>query len=156
MRGRTSHQKRIDRFMKYAGQDLPDSPTMPEEKVRKLRASLILEEALETIKALGFSAVATSGDKAVVIKKKKVEFFPEYEPDLIEVADGCADTSVVTIGTLSACGIADEAILQEVDLNNLKKFGEGHRIREDGKLLKPPGHQPPNFEKVLLLQGWQK
>ena len=57
--------------------------------------------------------------------------------DVVKVADGCGDLSVVTIGTLSACGIADEPILETIDANNLMKFAPGHRIDEFGKLIKP-------------------
>jgi predicted HAD superfamily Cof-like phosphohydrolase len=68
---------------------------------------------------------------------------------MIEVADGCADVSVVTIGTLSACGIADKPLLKEVDESNLRKFGPGYSKREDGKWIKPPDWKVPDIAKVL-------
>ena len=74
------------------------------------------------------------------------------DPNLVEIADGCADLSVVTIGTLSACGIADEMLLGVVDANNLAKFGPGHSIREDGKLIKPKNHKPPDIAQLLEIQ----
>jgi len=39
--------------MQQAGQETPSKPTIPDEATRLLRARLILEEALETISALG-------------------------------------------------------------------------------------------------------
>ncbi len=133
--------------MVKAGQDTPAQPIVPDEDIRILRAKLILEEALETVHALGVS----------------VSFDAEGQPtafeatgpfDMEEVVDGCADISVVTIGTLIAIGVDDEPILEEVDAANLRKFGPGGRRREDGKWLKPPDWTPPNIMGRLQEQGW--
>lgn len=147
---KTEHQQRIEEFMRKAKQELPSAPTLPDEKTRKLRAKLIFEEALETIEALGFEVVQAPVGSVVSIAS--VEFAPSFVPDLSGIADGCADISVVTVGTLSACGIADAPLLRAVDENNLAKFGPGHSIREDGKLIKPPDHRPPDIAKVLQAQ----
>ena len=80
---------------------------------------------------------------------------PYAQPNLVAIADGCADLSVVTIGTLVACGIPDRDLLWEVDVNNLKKFAPGLTIREDGKLIRPPDHPPPDIERVLREAGWE-
>ncbi len=116
---KSDHQKLVEAFMAKAGQELPSAPCMPSAEVRLLRAKLILEEALETIFALG-CGVSYGG---------MVRHLPDFQavllphaPDMEEIADGCADLSVVTIGTLSACGIADDPLLAEVDAANLRKF----------------------------------
>jgi predicted HAD superfamily Cof-like phosphohydrolase len=144
---KTDHQRRVEQFMMLAHQDLPAHPTLPNESILRLRATLILEEALETIQALGF-AVKRDGDahKYIVV--------PVYVPKLVDIVDGCADLSVVTVGTLSACGVADAPVLAAVDHNNLAKFGPGGYRRADGKWIKPPDHQPPDFTKILTDQGW--
>jgi len=142
---RTIHQQKVDKFMILAGQEVPTKPMIPDEETRKLRASLILEESLETIKALGFlPKVANS-----TVYIESVKFESAFEPNMIEVADGCADVKVVTTGTLTAFGIDDNELQDVVDENNLAKFGPGGHRREDGKWMKPPDHQPPNIEKVL-------
>jgi predicted HAD superfamily Cof-like phosphohydrolase len=143
---KTPHQERIERFMMLAGQEVPASPVMPDPKIRKLRARLILEEALETLKGLGYQPVLKPWSKEWDVQEA-------YEPNLVEVADGCADLSVVTIGTLSACGVSDEGLLRLVDENNLAKFGRGSYQREDGKWVKPPGHQPPDIAGLLGLKA---
>ena len=52
----TKEQERVKNWMVKFGQDAPDKPTEIDEKTAKLRAALILEEALETIiKGLGLS-----------------------------------------------------------------------------------------------------
>lgn len=121
MVNRTIHQQRIDEFMRKAGQEVPESPCIPSAEVRLLRAKLIMEEALETIEGLGFNVYYNWTESEETFAAPK--FYPRVNPpDLELIADGCADLSVVTIGTLSACGISDEALLAEVDAANLAKF----------------------------------
>lgn len=154
MRIKSVHQQRVEELMRLCRQNVPDIPVMPDEKTRKLRANLILEEALETIRDLGFNPVLEfSGDKKTV-SVKDVALIPTGCESLQGIADGCADVIVVTTGTLSACGMSDVAIQEEVDNNNLTKFGPGHYWREDGKLIKPPNHTPPDIKKVLEDQGF--
>ena len=139
------HQDRVENFMLKAGHKVRTKPELPTEKELKLHAELILEEALETIEALGYRVqdISRFVPSTLVLKK-------EYEPNLIEIADGCADLSVVTICTLSICGIHDDQLFEEVDDNNLAKFGPGgHRNEQTGKWVKPADHKPPNIRKVL-------
>jgi len=155
-RTKSEHQQRVEEFMRFAEQALPALPTLPDENVRRLRASLILEEALETIVALGFSPrlnVLPGAPPFPVIELKAVAFVPDQEPDLEQIADGCADLSVVNVGTLSACGISDGSLLELVDGNNLDKFRlPGGWRRSDGKWMKPPGHKPPRIDSLLVGQ----
>ena len=129
--------------MEKAGQDAPATVTIPDEKTRQLRASLILEEALETVQALGFEVVA-NGTR---IGDDDFELRASGTPDLEGIVDGCADISVVTIGTLVAFGVEDEPVLEEVDRANLRKFGPGSYVREDGKWMKPPDWRPPDIRQ---------
>ncbi|MCY3488020.1 MAG: nucleoside triphosphate pyrophosphohydrolase family protein [Bacteroidetes bacterium] len=114
----TEHYQRVKTFMEKVGQETPTEVVVPDEHTRLLRARLILEEALETVHALGIS-VRVQGQEANI---DSCEFTPNKPVDLEGVADGCADISVVTIGTLIAFGIEDEELLREVDEANLRKF----------------------------------
>jgi predicted HAD superfamily Cof-like phosphohydrolase len=149
----TAHYDRVRAFMTQARQETPATPVVPGQKVRLLRAKLILEEALETVRALGVEVhvLSPNDDDRVVISEEesKLGFELRGMPDLTEIADGCADISVVTTGTLIACGIQDQPILEAVDQNNLDKFGPGHSWREDGKLIKPPGHKKVDLEPLI-------
>jgi len=153
---RSDHQKRVDAFMRLAQQDVLDKPAIPSAEIRKLRCKLILEEALETIDALGYEVLI---DKEFTLMSSDFDTdficFVDNEkgPDLVEIADGCADIKVVTTGTLSACGIDDEELQVMVDENNLEKFGPGGHRRDDGKWVKPPNHQPPDIKSVLKKQS---
>ena len=140
----TEHQIRIEKFMRLAKQEVPASPVIPSEKVCKLRAKLIFEEARETIEALGYNIVWNGEELELVSHGRGV--------DIKEVVDGCGDVSVVNIGTLSAFGIKDKPVLEMVDNNNLSKFGPGHSWNEFGKLIKPPGHTPPDIKGEIERQ----
>ena len=144
---KTEHQLRVEKFMRLAGQQVPARPIMVSSEVRKLRANLIFEEALETIRGLGFN-LHLDKDGYYVLD----EVGP---PDIVQIVDGCADVSVVTTGTLSAIGVSDVPILEMVDQNNLEKFGPGSYRREsDGKWMKAPGHKAPDIMGALILQGY--
>ena len=148
-RKKSKHQIRFEQFMRKAGQEVPCEPTVPSSEVRLLRARLIFEEAMETIEALGVMVYPSVGDGGEL---RGWEMEAEIEPNLVEIADGCADVSVVALGTLSACGIADKSLLKEVDESNLRKFAPGCRKREDGKHLKPPDWKAPDISGVLNRQ----
>ena len=146
----TPHQARVEKFMQLAKQQLPKEPKLPDRDVRLLRAKLILEEALETVTALGFTTDVAGfeiADKADFTEY--IDFIENGRESLEEIADGCCDISVVTMGTLSACGLKDQSLLEAVDENNLEKFGPGHKYNEYGKLIKPPGHKPPDIQKLI-------
>lgn len=150
------HYLRVREFMQKVGQDTPPTPVIPDEKTRLLRAKLILEEAIETISALGVGvrlreSHGTGG--VVTVEPGELDFYIDGEVDLEGVVDGCADISVVTIGTLIAFGVDDEPVLEEVDQANLRKFGPGSYARDDGKWMKPPGWTPPDILGVLERQG---
>jgi len=149
---KTPHQKLVELFMYRACQAVPEAPCIPDASVRSLRARLILEEALETIAALGCT-LQVNGSR-IDSHISKFEVVPDGPVDLVEVVDGCCDIRVVTTGTLSACGVADDEVQTLVDLSNLAKFGPGHTIREDGKLIKPLDWVAPDLRLALIRQGW--
>jgi len=145
--------------MNKAGQAVPELPCIPGPEVRMLRAKLILEEALETVLALGvdvsvrYHGVGAGGMIPVEDKMLIFEHNPTRKISLVEICDGCADVSVVTIGTLSACGVSDVTLLEEVDRSNLDKFrGDAHR-NEAGKWVKPSDWIAPDIKNVLQEQA---
>ena len=151
---RTPHQNKVDEFMKLAGQEVPVLPKDPDEATRILRAKLIMEEALETcIKGLGVTPYVAGGH---AVEEDGCTFQITGPFDMVETVDGCCDIKVVTTGTLTACGVADMAHQAEVDSNNLAKFGPGGYRRDDGKWVKPPGHQPPDIAGILKRQGYRQ
>lgn len=144
----TPHYERVKEFMQKVGQPTPERLTTPDEKTRILRARLILEEALETVHAMGVR-VRAGGAQGTLVEEPTLLFEAGGDVDLVEVVDGCADISVVTVGTLIAFGVEDEPVLEEVDESNLRKFEPGSYRREDGKWMKPPGWTPPDIRSAI-------
>lgn len=136
------HTKKVCEFLKKAGYNIPNKPTIPTYKTRLLRARLIAEEAVETINALGF---------AVIIIDNTMMDFNEtlFKPDLEKIIDGCCDVHVVTTGTMLACGIQTTEFQDEIDENNLTKVSGEMNYDEYGKLLKPSSWKPPRIKEIL-------
>lgn len=119
-------QFRVAEWMAKFGQDYPpiDSNIIPSLEIRKLRAKLILEEALETIAGLGFeiSIDAAYGKQPVITVNSSLTYEDNLKPNLIEIADGIADSLVVLLGTAIACGIDIEPVFEEVMRSNDSKL----------------------------------
>lgn len=146
-RDQTNHQIRVEHMMYGFDQEVPQTPTVPGVATRRLRARLILEECLETIEALGITpkiAGESPDDPGTVIRFDDLIFPATHDPDLTEIADGCVDISVVTIGTMSACGLKNRPLLELVDENNLLKIATGSKDPVTGKFKKAPDHPAPD------------
>jgi hypothetical protein len=126
-------------FVERAGQVIPlagpDSDVPLSERLSCAR--LILEEALETIHSMGVAAEGKIYEHAD----------PTGVMDLVKVADGLADLSVVTHGAAIRFGIHLAPVLAIVDQANLRKFsGDGHRDPSTGKWIKPSDFVGPEDE----------
>jgi len=72
--------------------------------------------------------------------------------DKVEQLDALVDILVVTMGAIRAAGWDGEGAWREVmDTNFAKIDPETGKVRkrEDGKVLKPEGWQPPQLEKFI-------
>jgi predicted HAD superfamily Cof-like phosphohydrolase len=72
--------------------------------------------------------------------------------DEVEEIDACFDMIWVIVGYMLSRGWDCEKIWDEGALSNLRKIDKETRKvlkREDGKVLKPEGWQPPNFTKFV-------
>lgn len=72
--------------------------------------------------------------------------------DRVEQLDALVDILVVTMGAIRAAGWDGEGAWREVmDTNFAKIDPETGKVRkrEDGKVLKPEGWQPPQLEKFI-------
>ena len=140
-------------------QAVPDHYTNRSADTRLLRARLILEEALETIAALGIDvrvrhAELEEGrvDNYAVIKKigENVDLVVARDPDLEGIIDGCCDTIYVAVGCMLMHGAPDLPHLVEVCNRNDAKFPGGVALVDGhGKYTKPEGWYPPNHKCVM-------
>ena len=135
----------------------PETPGVPKESVLRLRLGLVAEEALEL-----FAAVCGEDENLMnhvegarynlrMITKR----FKPSDIDLIELADALGDLDYVVEGLRQSCGIDGEPIAEEISRTNLAKLGEGARVCEDGKVLKPEGWESPRIQWELHKQGWK-
>lgn len=72
--------------------------------------------------------------------------------DAVETLDALVDILVVTIGAINSMGADAEGAWREVMATNFAKIDRrtGKVLRrEDGKVLKPEGWQPPELAKFL-------
>ena len=141
------HYARVREFMFRARQGVPAYPLLPDDATLRLRAVLLLEEALEQVTAMGFDIKLIDAERGVA--SENLQLSKVRPADYVAIVDGCADVSVINTGTMIALGLPDEAVLEAVDNNNLAKFGEGHWFRKDGKLMKPEGHPKPDLPAII-------
>ena len=75
--------------------------------------------------------------------------------DAVETLDALIDILVVTIGAIHSMGANGEGAWKEVMATNFAKIGEDGKVRkrEDGKVLKPQGWEPPNLKPFLQRKG---
>jgi predicted HAD superfamily Cof-like phosphohydrolase len=140
-------------------QPIGDKPrVIPDERVR-LRAALILEEAMETIASMfdidkarphepAYQQFVTGGHWL-----KDVVNRAPVAVDMVALADGMADLDYVVEGTRLEFGIDGAPIAAEVHRANMTK--KGGPIAPNGKRLKPPGWTPPDIAGELRKQGWE-
>ena len=160
-RRETVHAQNVRYFMRLGNQRTPEHPQLPTSQERELRAALHFEETMESINDLGVQIGIVVGNDVVplndpinnTVREHDYSAYDERCCNLVGIVDGCIDMSVVAIGTVIACGACDVGLLEAVDANNLAKFGPGHTIREDGKVVKPADHTPPDLHQVLVNQG---
>jgi predicted HAD superfamily Cof-like phosphohydrolase len=170
---RTSvHQNRVEQMMVKIRElskktPLRETPGLaPPEHVLK-QCKLVFEECMELMEACGVSvrlkterqgsayyaegeAIVTRDDVKLTMDK------PPTEDDLPHIAKEIADVSVVNTGMFVEFGLSDLMILEEVDVANLRKFGDGCYVDENGKLRKPPDFKDADIRHVLVQQGWQQ
>jgi predicted HAD superfamily Cof-like phosphohydrolase len=88
-----------------------------------------------------------------LIKEEVSEFWDaEAVSDDVEEIDACFDMIWVIIGYMLSRGWDCNKIWDEGALSNLRKIDKETRKvlkREDGKILKPEGWQPPEFTKFV-------
>ena len=88
-----------------------------------------------------------------LIKEEYQEFLDARQlADDVLTIDACFDTIWVIVGYMLSRGWSCERIWDEGALSNLRKIDKKTQKilkREDGKILKPEGWQPPDFTKFV-------
>jgi len=116
---RNAMQIAVEHFHEKFGHVVNHTPRLSRAE---LRASLIEEEAKETVAAI-------------------------REANFVEAIDGMCDLLYVVFGTAVEFGIDIQPFFDEVHRTNMLKVGGA--TREDGKTLKPPGWEPPKIREIV-------
>jgi predicted HAD superfamily Cof-like phosphohydrolase len=136
--------------------DIPvlDAPQVPDEDRVRLRARLVAEEFFELMTALYADAPVLVLIRLCGVAQRVDDFICNESPapDLVKLADACADLDYVVEGTRLEFGIDGAPIADAVHASNMAKFGEGSRERADGKIEKPPGWKPPDIAALIREQ----
>jgi predicted HAD superfamily Cof-like phosphohydrolase len=101
--------------------------------------------------------IADESDQSKLYKKLIDEEYSEFieawnENNDVEKIDACFDMMWVIVGYMKSRGWDCETIWDEGAKSNLSKIDPETgfvKRREDGKILKPDGWQPPNFSKFV-------
>lgn len=137
--------ERVMEFMVAFGHPVLEKPTLIEDEAwEAMRLNLILEEFFELMEACGYD---TEGFVFDVRDVPKV-----VEGNLIQIADALGDLEYVINGMAIGTGIPLPKVVKEIHRSNMTKLGvDGKPIyREDGKILKGPGYEPPSLQGILF------
>ena len=121
----------------------------------------IIIDLLEFNKAFGIPQLNEPGlgsDDLIELRIKLLtEEVQEYAEaartgDLVEVLDALADIGYILAGTILNHGMQNiyDKAFPEVHRSNMEKLADGKVLRrDDGKVMKPEGWQPPNLSQFL-------
>ena len=140
----------VREFRRAFGLPCSEEPAVPDEAKIRLAMGLVVEEFMETIRAVFQNSGAA--EDAEIALEDMVHHAP-INVDLVELADGLSDLAYVTEGAAQTFGINSCAVNAEVHRSNMAK-ASGPRS-ETGKILKPAGWTPPDVEFVLKAYGWR-
>lgn len=134
----------VSEFHRAFGVPVGERPAVPDEE----RVRLISEELIELFEACGVRKYAREA-----MARLEVAMDRDLRVSMPAVADALADLDYVVEGTRLEFGINGAPIAAEVHRSNMAKLGGS--VREDGKIMKPPGWTPPDIAGELRKQGWE-
>lgn len=163
-------QTQVREFHEAFGVPVNTKPVVSIDPKRlELRAKLILEEALETIFAMG---LIIDDIDLLTFKPRK-----NYAMNLAEIADGLTDLKYVTFGADIELGLDAEKCFDEVHRSNMSKAWKGDSVveciskgnpdrlsfrriatgrsiakRPDGKIIKGPDYEKADLSSVISKQ----
>ena len=114
-------------FNKAFGIDYKNEPTIGQNDLSELRIRLLEEEVMEYAEAV-------------------------RNDDIVEILDALGDIAYILAGTILNHGmqhVIDDAF-SEIHRSNMDKLVDGKALkRDDGKVIKPEGWQPPDLKQFI-------
>jgi predicted HAD superfamily Cof-like phosphohydrolase len=143
----------VDEFHRVMGFVDRTSPGAPDDATVRLRARLITEEYFELMRAMFSDDEDWHELHGMEMAVKDFYDRATPKPDVVEVADACADLDYVVAGTRLAFGIDGQAVANEVHRSNMAKAPGGIVSRDAyGKVIKPKDWTPPDIAGVLGIE----
>lgn len=131
-----------------------DSPQWPGDDRAQLRWNMAVEELGELGAALcpNHATLEHALEKLRSLTVVQLQSELGSKTQIINVADALADKIYIDIGTALEFGIPLDRVWAAVQHANMAKVGLDGKVlrREDGKILKPEGWQPPDVEKAVF------
>lgn len=150
-----TYQDDVRKFMVGAGQPVRDTPTVPEwvdKRTHRLCAASVgyLTSAHEFAKI----AADTGDERALSIRLLLEEVLETVKAlvdgDHVQVLDGVVDTTYIAVGVANRFGYDFDAGWREVQRSNLSKFDNGVAVLDAaGKVVKSDRYSPADIEGVI-------
>ncbi|QGH75784.1 nucleotide pyrophosphohydrolase [Gordonia phage Syleon] len=139
-------QKDVAQFMRTAGQVVRESPTVPEWSEGQRGPVRLIAKQLRYVSDQAEAAAEVMPTEQSLRVRLLVEELAELveaivTDDLVGIADGTTDLSVVNIGTMCTFGLPAGPLWDEVHASNMSKFVDGKALKDSsGKVIKGPGY----------------
>lgn len=144
------HDTPVVEFHEAFGAPVAWRPGFPPDARILLRLELIFEEFKELLEETGFALFFEDRQVTGGLALAQLISRP---PNLVGAADALTDLRYVIDGACLEFGLPAEKLLREVHRSNMSKLGADGKpiLREDGKVLKGPGYQPPRLDLIIEL-----
>jgi len=146
----------VREFTIGAGQGSPDVPSVMSEEEVKFITKMIVDEVLELFATVHDATNAKNVLKGFVDASKDIPKIDAPEVDIIaEQADAFVDIYYYCLNAAAKKGVNLSAIFDVVHAANMAKRDPktGQFLkREDGKIIKPAGWQPPDVRAEIVRQ----
>ncbi|QNN99395.1 MazG-like nucleotide pyrophosphohydrolase [Gordonia Phage Sephiroth] len=151
----TYAQKDVAQFMRTAGQVVRESPTVPEWSDKdKSYLSIVADAVRDAARIAEHVADEYPNEQALRVRLLTEELSELVDAivndDLVGIADGTTDLSVVNIGTMCTFGLPAGPLWDEVHASNMSKFVDGKALKDaSGKVIKGPGYFKADCAAVM-------
>ena len=144
-------------FHEAAGHPIRSKPAMVPRSRLLLRANLIGEEYFEMLEAMFLLSPETRirledmrQELNGLLKAHAEAPSPLDTKALAGTADALVDMAYFIVGTALERGLPLDKVWEAVQTANMAKFPGGVALRrEDGKIIKPEGWQPPDVAAII-------
>ena len=148
-------------FTVGAGQTCPDHPEIMDRKEVDFISKMILDEVMELMATVYPPEEAKANLKQMIDESKNIDMIPYTDDEngkiakIADQADALVDIEYYMLNCACKKGVNLSSLFGVVHAANMAKKdpASGKFLkREDGKIIKPAGWQPPNIEAEIARQ----